>query len=54
LEPFSGGLDMKHPSKPKNEQSRLRELSRLQIMDTAPERNFDELVDLVGKVLDVP
>lgn len=45
---------MKHPSKPENEQSRLRELSRLQIMDTAPERNFDELVDLVGRVLDVP
>jgi PAS domain-containing protein len=45
---------MKSPSKPEDEESRLQELRDLQILDTAPERNFDELVDLVAKILDVP
>lgn len=45
---------MKRPSIPSDEEFRLQELRDLQILDTAPERNFDELVDLVGKILEVP
>lgn len=42
------------PGLPANEEDRLNELLSYEILDTGPERNFDELVDLVSKLLDVP
>lgn len=45
---------MKAPELPSNEPQRLKELASFEVLDTDPERNFDEIVDLVSKLLDVP
>lgn len=45
---------MRTPEIPKDEPERLEELATFEVLDTDPERNFDEIVDLVSKLLDVP
>jgi len=42
------------PSIPENEQDRLRELYRLEILDTAYEEEFDEIVQLASRICQVP
>lgn len=39
---------------PPDEAARVRALERLEILDTAPEQSFDDIVELVRQVLDVP
>ncbi|KAI9440308.1 gaf sensor signal transduction histidine kinase [Russula earlei] len=42
------------PSDPDNEQARLQELYRLEILDTAYEEEFDEIVQLASRICQVP
>ncbi len=39
---------------PQNEAARLKALDEFQILDTAPERIFDDLVEIAGQVLGAP
>lgn len=45
---------MIRPPFPHDEADRLEALFEYQILDTAPERDFDELTELVSQVMDVP
>ena len=42
------------PTIPVNEAKRLEALFEYRVLDTAPESNFDELTELIARVLDVP
>lgn len=45
---------MKISEKPANEAQRLEELKRLQIMDSAAEQDFDDIVELASKICNTP
>src|SRR5690554_812058 len=45
---------MKSPEIPKNEKERLKELDRLQLMDTDREQDFDDLTELAATICSVP
>lgn len=45
---------MEKAKTPYNEQERLATLRRYQILDTAPERAFDEIVKLVSYICETP
>jgi len=45
---------MVSPSYPSNENARLRELLSLEILDTPPEIEYDEITELASKICEVP
>ena len=45
---------MQRPPKPDNEADRLRALSRYQILDTAPEAGYDDLVSIASAICGMP
>lgn len=45
---------MQRPPKPDNEADRLRALSRYQILDTAPEAGYDDLVSIAAAICGMP
>ncbi len=45
---------MKKPDTPKNEDTRLKNLRALNILDTPPEERFDRLTRLAKRTFDVP
>jgi GAF domain-containing protein len=45
---------MQTPEKPVNESARLNNLRQYQILDTPPEREFDDLVALAAQICDAP
>ena len=45
---------MRGPRTPDDEEARLRELARFEVLDTEPEAEFDNLTRLVASLLDVP
>ncbi|MCM5528446.1 GAF domain-containing protein [Parasegetibacter sp. NRK P23] len=47
-------VQMIAPPKPFNEKERLRELNRFNILDSAPEPEFDELVELASRICKAP
>lgn len=47
-------VQMIAPPKPFNEKERLRELNRFSILDSAPEPEFDELVELASRICKAP
>ncbi len=45
---------MVDPSHPSNESTRLKELLSLEILDTLPEKEYDEITELASHICDVP